>query len=360
VIESVPVVFLGPSLELDEARRLLDAEFLPPVQLGDVWRISQERPSAIGIIDGYFHHVPAVWHKEILYALSLGISVYGAASMGALRSAELAPFGMVPIGSIATAYCAGSLTSDDEVAMVHASGELGYRPLSEPLVNVRSTVAAAIEEGVLSETAGELVIQTARSLFYPDRVWEHLLDRLPCREDQLDAFRTWLPRGRVDQKRADAVGMLQRMRSDLDGSGREAASRPAPAFTPTVLWNQLVRQETPIADILDEFLLTVPLAPTVVDGIARASSGERVDWLSLLSSEPGWSERCRRARRKRLTCPADMDLDQLDTDPLLAWFFGDRLGWPDDLDSFLRQRAWTDIRRVTWVTAREAALVAMR
>ncbi|WP_462186869.1 MULTISPECIES: TfuA-like protein [unclassified Frankia] len=356
----MPVVFLGPTLGIDDARAVLDAEFLPPVQLGDVWRISQERPPTIGIIDGYFHQVPAVWHKEILYALSLGIRVYGSSSMGALRGAELAPFGMVAVGDIAAGYCSGELTSDDEVALVHATSKHGFRPLSEPLVNVRATVAAATAQGVVSRMTGELVVQTARSLFYADRRWEHLLNLVPCPPEQLEALRAWLPQGRVDQKRADAVAMLERMRDDLMPSSSETTSPAATEFTPTVLWNEVVRQETPIASILDEFLLAVPLAHTVAEGIARASSGEWVDWVAILSAEPDWPECCRRARRKRQVWTQSTDDDQSNADKLLAWFFGERLGWPDDLGAFLRERAWTDVNRVTEVAAREAAFLAAR
>jgi hypothetical protein len=339
---------------LDDARAILDAEFLPPVQLGDVWRITQEQPAAIGIIDGYFDHVPAVWHKEILYALACKIPVYGSSSMGALRGAELASFGMMPIGSIAAAYCSGEINSDDEVAMVHASSEYGYRPLSEPLVNVRSTVAAAIAQRVLSEGSGKLVIETARSLFYPDRAWEHLLRLVPFRQNELSAFRAWLPRGRIDQKRADAMALLKRMGSDLATSGGKAVLA-APEFTPTVLWSELVRQETPLASILDEFLLAVPLTPAVAEGVSRASSGQQVNWISLLSAEPDWPQRCRRARRKQQVSAQSTGPGKGDTDQLLAWFFGERLGWPDNVADFLRERGWTDVSRVIEVAAREAA-----
>jgi len=49
---------------------------------------------------GYFEIVPTVWHKEILWAMDRGIHVYGGASIGALRAAELADFGMTGIGQI--------------------------------------------------------------------------------------------------------------------------------------------------------------------------------------------------------------------------------------------------------------------
>ena len=94
------VIFLGPSLDLARARAICPGDYRPPVRMGDVFRAASERPRSIVIIDGLFERIPAVWHKEILFALDRGIAVYGGSSMGALRAAELDAFGMVGIGSI--------------------------------------------------------------------------------------------------------------------------------------------------------------------------------------------------------------------------------------------------------------------
>jgi hypothetical protein len=83
-------VFIGPTLGVEEVAERVCAVCLPPAAEGNVYRAGIERPDAIAIIDGFFDRVPAVWHKEILWALSQGIRVLGAASMGALRAAELA------------------------------------------------------------------------------------------------------------------------------------------------------------------------------------------------------------------------------------------------------------------------------
>jgi hypothetical protein len=80
--------------------------------------------------------------------LAAGIPVYGAASMGALRAAELAQFGMVGVGRIFEAYRDGVLEpfdepfeDDDEVAVLHGPPELGHRAMSEALVNPLHTCA---------------------------------------------------------------------------------------------------------------------------------------------------------------------------------------------------------------------------
>jgi hypothetical protein len=354
-----PVVFLGPSAPIAAASEILQAEFLPPVELGDVWRIAQERPAAIGIVDGYFDRIPAVRHKEILYALSLGIPVYGASSMGALRAAELAAFGMIAVGQIASAYLSGALTGDDEVALMHGPAELGYPAFSEPLVNVRATIAAAQAGGVLGASAADAFVGTARALHYPQRSWERVLQEAPAPAHEIAALRQWLPHGRIDQKRADAVEMLERMRGALEGAGRDRPPPAGHAFSPTVIWLETARQETPIGAILEEFLLAEPLAPAVGVAIACAQRAEPVDWLEVLMAEPDWPDRCRRARLKRQPSPAARGpaSTEADADDLLAWFFGERLRWPDDLDAFLRDRGWTDPATVLAIASREAAFL---
>src|SRR5512139_3546591 len=117
------IVFLGPTLPGHDAARILDASYLPPAAHGDVLRATLAKPQMIAVIDGYFERVPDVWHKEILCAMARGIHVFRASSMGALRAAELAEFGMEGCGKIYEAFANGVLTDDDEVAVTHASGE---------------------------------------------------------------------------------------------------------------------------------------------------------------------------------------------------------------------------------------------
>ena len=97
------IVFLGPSLPVTQAQALLPkATILPPARQGDLYRAARDRhPSTIALVDGIFATVPAVWHREILWAMTEArIRVFGAASMGALRAAELDVFGMVGFGKI--------------------------------------------------------------------------------------------------------------------------------------------------------------------------------------------------------------------------------------------------------------------
>jgi hypothetical protein len=235
-------VFTGPTLSPEQARAELDAIYLPPAAQGDVYRLALARPRAIGIIDGFFDHVPAVWHKEILWAMRQSIAVFGSASMGALRAAELAPFGMTGVGKIFEAYRSGELQDDDEVALVHGPAETGFRPASEAMVNLRATLVAAETQGVIRRETHLALAALAKDLFYPERTFAAILER-GAREGlspkELESLRAWLPLGRVDQKREDALAMLRAMREYL--AAPAAPPQVSYKFENTKFWDQLVQ-----------------------------------------------------------------------------------------------------------------------
>ncbi len=135
------IVFAGPTLprhpDADWRALLAACDLRPPARRGDVLDALVIRPAALVLIDGYYYSVPAVTHKELLYALDSGVRVFGAASLGALRAAELAPLGMIGVGTVFEAYRSGALDGDDEVAILHASAEMGYRGLTVALVELR-------------------------------------------------------------------------------------------------------------------------------------------------------------------------------------------------------------------------------
>jgi hypothetical protein len=135
-----------------------------PVALGGVFRAVEAGYRRIGIVDGLFGNVPSVWHKEILFALSKGIEVVGAASMGALRAAELSAYGMTGIGCIYRLYRRGAWTDDDEVAIIHAEADYGYLQLSEPMANIRFTLRRMRRLGLLDEGTERALIARMKAL----------------------------------------------------------------------------------------------------------------------------------------------------------------------------------------------------
>jgi hypothetical protein len=220
-------VFLGPSLPVQQARRYLDATYLPPVQQGDVLRLMAERPDVISIVDGYFDTVPSVWHKEILVALSSGVHVFGAASMGALRAAELHRFGMVGVGEIYEWYRSGHLEDDDEVAIAHEPAEAGFRQASAAMVDVRDASRAAVAAGVISAALAERVTAIAKQLYYADRTYPRILAAARRAGDAaaLDALERFLAAYGPPLKQRDAVALLERIAAFV-------ADRPAPLQVP--------------------------------------------------------------------------------------------------------------------------------
>jgi hypothetical protein len=234
-------VFVGPSLPPSERSTLPRFVFHAPAAQGDVYRLVQEQPLALAIIDGYFERVPSVWHKEILWALSQGVRVFGAASMGALRAAELADFGMIGVGSIFDDFASGRLSDDDEVAIVHADASFDFRAGSEAMVNIRATLVLAQQHNVLSADQHHALCARAKRLFYPDRSYATLLS---CAREELDRsscerFAEWLREAdhRVDQKRLDALALLERL-ADLPAAVRHFDEK-AWTFQHTDAWEQV-------------------------------------------------------------------------------------------------------------------------
>ncbi|HEY5927222.1 MAG TPA: TfuA-like protein [Kofleriaceae bacterium] len=207
------LVYIGPTLPADEVRALLpSATVLPPAAVGDILRAARKRGvKRIALVDGYFERMAAVWHKEILVALERGIAVYGAASMGALRAAELAPFGMIGVGAIYRDFARGMLVADDEVAVAHLPVEHGYRAVSDALVNIRDGLARAVKARVIDRSLHDQLVELARARFYRERSWAQLLTDARAAGLAVEPLAT---RAKPDRKAEDARLLLRRLRTD--------------------------------------------------------------------------------------------------------------------------------------------------
>ncbi|STX81250.1 TfuA-like protein [Legionella busanensis] len=159
-------VFLETSLSHQEAIKLLpNADYLPSVKKGDVLKAIQKGYKRLVIIDGNFSWAPSVWHKEILIALDYGIEVFGAASMGAIRSAELDVFGMRGFGRIYEMYKNEEIDGDDEVAIVYSKYNNSQ---TIPMVNIRATLEQ------VSIDNKEESLRLVQSIFYGERTWDKI------------------------------------------------------------------------------------------------------------------------------------------------------------------------------------------
>ncbi|HVW91275.1 MAG TPA: TfuA-like protein [Devosia sp.] len=202
------LVFAGPSLSgIDKSA--FACRFLPPAAQGDLARAVVEGATVIGLIDGVYETTAAVWHKEILFALQQGVAVLGGASMGALRAAECAPFGMRAVGSIATRYLAGELDDDAAVAVVHGPAELDYLPLNEALVDAEATIARLRRLGLVAADEADRLVAAARAIFFKRRTAEAIAEQaIPDPSRRAEILAAYAAEHQA-QKRADALQVVE-------------------------------------------------------------------------------------------------------------------------------------------------------
>lgn len=218
-----PVVFAGPSVPPEDRVGYSDLNFLPPAEAGDVLKLLADPPRSICIIDGYFGDRMAVLHKEILHALSLGVRVYGAASIGALRAAELETYGMIGIGKVFRSYRDGACIRDDAVAVTHGPAETGYAQVTLAHVDIVATVESLSRRRRITRTEGNAVLQVSEGLHFSRRTWTEI-----CRVLKQPHLQEMLRSAHVQQKRLDAIEAVRRVRDDhLKGkTGLKTGLRP--------------------------------------------------------------------------------------------------------------------------------------
>ncbi|WP_421758908.1 TfuA-like protein [Devosia sp.] len=232
------VLFAGPSLHGQEYVRA-ELELRAPARQGDVYTAVREGAVAIGLVDGVFGAVPSVWHKEILFALSEGVRVIGGGSLGALRAAECHAFGMEAIGTIAADYLSGARTEDSDVCLAHCPAELGFMPLSEPLVDVETTLLALEANGVISAAEDTALLAAASALYFGARTVEALTGATALPPDRCAAIERAYRAGRISVKATDALAVIDRLRALPD----ERGSRPGWRFVESDPWRHFLTQQ---------------------------------------------------------------------------------------------------------------------
>ena len=217
-------VFLGPTLALPEARRILPANYLPPVRLGDLYALLATSIETVVIIDGLFDGTTPVWQREILAVLESGRQVFGASSMGALRATELSPYGMQGFGQVFEWYRDGVIDGDDEVALLHGVEELDYVKVSEPLINIRYTLRKALEAGVLSPAHHDSVIATLKASYFGERSFTAVMSLLQEADGPVEALMDFVKEHHVDLKKQDAKDLLEALAAGSIGISDNAGA----------------------------------------------------------------------------------------------------------------------------------------
>jgi hypothetical protein len=227
------ILFAGPSLGRERAPLPPQFALRPPARCGDLLRTLNDRPEAVLLVDGVFETGPTVWHKEILLLLEAGIAVYGAASLGALRAAELDAYGMIGVGAIYEAYRDGRIDRDDAVMVSHAPAELGHAPLTLALVDAEASIGASALPPEIEQSA----LRIARTLPFRERTWDAIFVRLAAEIGDIQ--------GRAVAARLRPTAFSQKVR-DVDRlidhvtRGKDAP-RTIPAVPRTVYLERLIR-----------------------------------------------------------------------------------------------------------------------
>ncbi len=214
------VIFTGNSISHEDARKILRANYQPPVRRFQLEKFVQKGYKVIGIIDGIFFDRAAVGHREILSALDAGVKVIGGASMGALRASELDVHGMIGVGKVYEWYRDGVIESDDEVAV--STNPDTFEPISVPLVNIRETLKNAFASGLLSEEEYDGLLELSINTYYPDRSYLGLVKEgakkglIP--EEKKKSILDFFTGNEVDVKREDAILVLETVKKLIEGA----------------------------------------------------------------------------------------------------------------------------------------------
>src|ERR1700712_3931458 len=203
------IIFAGPTLHGAHLPASSEYELRAPARQGDFVRAIDEGATVIGLIDGIYEYVPSIWHKEILFGLAKGVHIFGAASMGALRAAECAAFGMIGIGKIYEGYASGELEDDADVAQAHGPAELGFLPLNEPLVNVRATLDRCRLLSQITNAEGDLLLAAAENIFFKERTYKRIVRQAIADAERATEVLAIVRDHAVNQKLEDALLLIE-------------------------------------------------------------------------------------------------------------------------------------------------------
>jgi len=165
-------LFAGPSLRFYKGVEDLNVSIHGPIQHGDLIRLGLTASDVVGIVDGVFYDQPAIRPLEIATIAEEGVVIFGGASMGAIRAADLRGHGIVGVGWVYQWLRHGG--ADHEVALSHGDQESGYRPFSIASVSVRHALAGLVRDGGASATQAQDLIDEFSVIHFADRTQQEL------------------------------------------------------------------------------------------------------------------------------------------------------------------------------------------
>ena len=217
-----PIIFLGPSLTHEKARKILDAEYRPPAKKGDFLRftMSADGLTVVGLVDGYFlQDYPPSPIEVYQLIVRKNTVVIGSASLGALRAVELEKFGMIGVGKIFELYKKGVVNADDEIAVTFTEQEQQQSLQSEAMIDIRFNLFIAKRKGIIDEITKKTVTTVAKSVYFPYRNYEDILDKTKNMHPELklglESFRAYIRNNRQSLKEKDAIRLVEYIKASV-------------------------------------------------------------------------------------------------------------------------------------------------
>ena len=212
---SKPVIFLGPSLSREKARKILDADYRLPAKKGDLLQLILKEVDIVGLIDGYFlQDYPPTPIEVYNLVRKRSVKVFGSSSLGALRAVELGKYGMIGIGKIFRLFRDGILESDDEVAVTFTD-YTNYK--SEALIDIRYNLFLAQKYKIIDNRTGRSILKVSKQTYFPYRTYEDILDKCKLKypeiNSQVESFRGYILNNKKSLKERDAVRLLKHIKS---------------------------------------------------------------------------------------------------------------------------------------------------
>jgi hypothetical protein len=210
-------VYAGLSLDEHEVHSVIpNAIFAPAIKRGDTLIDIRHGTHVIVIIDGRFQQSMAVSPTELMDALRCGVRIYGSSSMGAMRAAELEPYGMIGHGKIFEYIKDTAYFRDDYLGQVFTSGK--HKSKSEPYVNFMFSLLDMLEKNEIDQQTYDVLEPMYRALHFSERDLYTLIDKI--REDHPNGEKMLVNIAKKafskhNQKREDGMGLLARVKSDL-------------------------------------------------------------------------------------------------------------------------------------------------
>lgn len=213
-----PIVYLGPTLNRDEASKILEADYRDPAKKGDFLRLSHtsDEKKYVGFIDGVFLHDYPPSPIEVYHlATRKNIELIGASSLGALRAVELEKFGMKGIGKIFQLFKNGILNADDEVAVTFVRDKNILQ--SEALIDIRFNLFLAYKKGIITKQTKKRFVRIAKNIYFPFRNYDDIIrltqEQFPSIHDELENFRDYILKNRDSLKARDARKLLKYLKT---------------------------------------------------------------------------------------------------------------------------------------------------